>query len=55
MAVASGSPATWLPMSMRKNGVKGRAGGLRSYASFEASFDDYVDFLHDNGPLTNKA
>lgn len=33
-----------------RNGVKGQErADFRSYASFEQSFDDYVDFLHDNG------
>lgn len=33
-----------------RNGVKAQErADFRSYASFEQSFDDYVDFLHDNG------
>ncbi|MFT6465051.1 flagellar assembly peptidoglycan hydrolase FlgJ [Halopseudomonas sp.] len=33
-----------------RDGVKGKErADFRSYASFEQSFDDYVDFLHDNG------
>ncbi|MFN3578945.1 MAG: flagellar assembly peptidoglycan hydrolase FlgJ [Pseudomonas sp.] len=33
-----------------RNGVKGQErASFRSYESFEQSFDDYVNFLHDNG------